>query len=188
MKRRGQPLHDAHVGHYVLHYIRIRCRITEDNCWLWAMAVSSAGQPVIGGKIAGHSRSVAYAHRLAYSAAGHRLRPGRLLVSTCGHPHCCNPDHRRQLTRHQWQLTPERQASLSRGARHKVSVIPARRAGANVRLSLDIARRIRQRYAELTNHTAVAREFTAGGITLRASDVHRIVTNKQWVEQSPWSI
>jgi hypothetical protein len=185
MRNTGRTQHDAHVRARVLHYIRLRCRITDEHCWLWSMAVSKSGQPVIGGKIIG-GRSVAYAHRIAYMAEGRQLRKGHVLVSTCGNAECCNPAHRAQLSRAQWQRTPERQASLSRGVQHSVAVVPARRAGANVRLSLEIARQIRRRYAEVANYTAVAREFSAAGITLRASDVHRIVRNEYWREPSPW--
>jgi hypothetical protein len=178
--------HDAHVSAWQawrLEYVRERCRITEDGCWLWKLATSRNGQPMIGGRVVGNVRRVGYAHRIAWIASGRKLPAYRVLVSTCGHSECANPEHRVVMTRSEWERTPERKAMHQRGAIASARITPARRAGRHIRLSLEIARAIRARYAELANHTHVAREFG-----LRTSDVHRIVTGRYWREPSPFPV
>jgi hypothetical protein len=182
----SRPQHDAHVGAWNawrLEYIRERCRISDDGCWIWSLTSSRNGQPMVGGKVVGNPRRVGYAHRIAWIASGRKLPPYRVLVSTCGHPACANPEHRAAMTRREWEKTPERIATHQRGAIASARITPKRRAGGNIRLSLDIARAIRARYAELQNHTHVAREFG-----LRTSDVHRIVVGRYWREPSPFPV
>jgi len=172
----------------ILAEILRRCRVTEDDCWLWLRATSKCGQPIVNANFTG--RRARYAHRLAWIASGRKLNPEHILPATCGHAACCNPEHRRAMSRVAWEKTAQRKARASRGAAHGVTVsIARRRSGKGIVLSIDLARQIRARFAEIGNHTHVAREFSERlGRTIRATDVHRIVFGQRWREPSPFPV
>jgi len=64
---------------------------SEDGCWDWTAAVSSAGYGVI--QAGGRTNSLLLAHRVAYSIHTGSIAEGRVIDHLCRNRRCVNPYH-----------------------------------------------------------------------------------------------
>lgn len=155
--------------------IRSRCRVDGD-CLIWRGCVNNHGTP------AGHNRELGnyQPHRILWIESGRPLkRNGVFTHPVCDNDLCIAPKHQVHLTRKEaakmWQMN----GSVA----HKLRTTEANRKLPHVKMTMEKARAIRQRYAEIQNAAQVAREFD-----IRHDHAHKICRNKTWQEVSPWAI
>lgn len=79
--------------------------------------------------------------RYLYEKANGPLRSGYLLVPHCGDECCIAPEHQKQITVRQKNLIAAKQEAANRSRSRKVAA--ARRASGRVKLSMELAREIR---------------------------------------------
>lgn len=181
MKR---PQHDAHVLEYREHlgrYIRARSIADEDTgCWIWRYCVNcrgGAGVPVA--TLPGTRRNVTV-RKLAAIAAGKQL--SEAVRTSCGERLCVAPEHMVPCTRAEiarWMVSAGKVAT---GPTTSARKLASARARPHVHMTLEKARAIRARYAEVGNAKAVALEFGIGH-----AHAHRIIRGKLWREPSPFA-
>lgn len=64
-----------------------------DDCWLWTGATDRRGYGVVSVRVGEGAYRNRMARRIAYELEYGRLADGVLLLSTCDHRWCVNPDH-----------------------------------------------------------------------------------------------
>ena len=179
-------LHDAHVQAWVpwmRAYLRARCREDEDGCWIWRLSSASgreASIPVMG--LRGRCGTVSV-RRISARLANKAPKRSQKVVTTCGKRDCVLPEHMRPIDSAVIGRVYVERGLIATGPTFSARKLAAARSKPHVIMSIERARRVRERYAELGNAKAVAAEFG-----LRHQHVHSIVRNKLWREPSPFAI
>jgi hypothetical protein len=151
-------------------------RTTEDGeCLIWTRGVNSSGHPVgtVNGK---YSQSI---RRFVALKAGKHVTARYVVVNSCGHLRCVNPDH----------LSP-----VSHGTKTKLAwerglinepvfrANHARAAQSRSKLNWDDVRAIRLRNADGKSMASLAREY---GVCVAA--IHAICRHKRWADAGPFA-
>lgn len=181
-------LHDAHVSQW-LDLIRerlFRRSEIEGECWIWQGCLNNRGRDSGGGVPCmqlpnrGGSRP---ARRVAALVAGKTFRDNQVVVSTCDEPRCVNPDHMRVVSRSEAARLAIKRGTFKKGLPPSARRLAAARSKPHVIASMQLARAIRARYAEVGDALAVSKEFG-----IKHDHAHKIIRNKLWVEASPFAV
>lgn len=132
-----------------LEDIRLRCRINDDGCWIWAGSLNQAGMPQV--RIGART---CYAHRVAYTLGGKAIPTGYIVYHACGKTACCNPAHLRTGKRGAQQLASFARGTHARGMKHALA---CRRTPE--KLTEEAVREIRSRYAAGESPNRFAAEY-----------------------------
>ena len=159
-------------------YVRMRCVEDEGGCLIWKGALNNNGQPVFNLRCCG-TRDV---RRVMWKAAGRKIIPGYVFAKALCDDRCVLPAHQRHVSRAEAMQQASADGRLSTGALHSMRVTENSRKRKHVRLTMDIARQMRARYAETGNAALVAREF---GVS--HSHAHRVVRGEWWREVNPFA-
>jgi len=178
-----RPSHDAHVAAYLEHlgrYIRARSIVEEDTgCWLWRYCVNcrdGTGVPVA--TLPG-TRKATTVRKLSAVVAGRWL--SEIVATSCKERLCVAPEHMLPCTRAELARTMVKDGRILTGPTFSARRLAAARAKAHVVMTIEKARAVRARYAEIGNAKAVALEFG-----LKHDHAHKIIRGKLWREPSPF--
>ena len=165
-------------------YLRARCREDEDGCWIWRLSMSSgksvAAVPIMA--MRGRCGTVSV-RRVAARLANKAPKRSQKVVTACGKRDCVLPEHMRPIESAVIGRVYVERGLIATGPTRSARKLAAARSKPHVIMSMELARRIRERYAEIGNAKAVAIEFG-----LRHPHVHSIIRNKLWREPSPFAI
>lgn len=116
-----------------IEWIRERCEVDANGCWIWTGSVQSKGYPVCG--IPGKRSRTQLVHRLALAIKlGHRV--DGMSIHSCDVRRCCNPDHLRDGSAHDNMRDAKERGRLRTGERNPSSRITAVQAR-DVKLMVD---------------------------------------------------
>jgi hypothetical protein len=87
-EQRGDQFGKRRVQTVTLEWLRERCLISENGCWLWTMGREGGGYGVVS---SGGKRQKA--HRLAWEIVNGPAPDGLFVCHRCDLPACINPDH-----------------------------------------------------------------------------------------------
>lgn len=151
------------------------CR-KDDDCLTWRGHVNNNGQPVMWRRVNG-----TLCPRFALWLESGRDRAPRhvFMRPSCDNELCINPEHQVLVSRKE----ASKEWNMNTSAVHRIRTTEANRRRGRSNMTMELARAIRQRYAEVQNAAQVAREFD-----IRHDHAHKICRNKMWAEVSPWAI
>lgn len=124
---------------FVVHTIETllaRCEEVGD-CLEWQGGYAGNGHPVVR-----HNKQNVLARRLAYTLAGHVIKPGHILAMKCNNPRCIDPAHVMQRTEKQHMAHMGRQGRQSDHLR-SAKIAATKRASGQAKLTEQQVREIR---------------------------------------------
>jgi hypothetical protein len=147
----GAGVSAANIHGRTIEWIRERCEIDVNGCWIWQGGIQSSGYPSCG--IPGNGKRSQSVHRLALSIKLGRV-PSGLALHSCDVKRCCNPDHLRDGSA----------ADNSRDARERGRLATGERNG-NAKITSQMADDIR----------LLLRRDVPVAVIARVAGVHRAV-------------
>jgi hypothetical protein len=166
----------ALTGGELIEYARQRSFIDDDGCWQWLGGRTSNGYPVFY-----HAGATASVRREIFRAASGSIAPEARLSMTCGECLCVNPAH--MVSGSYTDYMRRDRGGKRRPADIVWRVTLAQRKRRDTKLTLDDARRIRERAAVGDKHKDIAADH---GVS--RSLIGRVVAGLNWREPSPWAI
>lgn len=124
---------------FVVHTIETllaRCEEVGD-CLEWQGGYTGNGHPAVR-----HNKQNVLARRLAYTLAGHVIKPGHILAMKCNNPRCIDPAHVMQRTEKQHMAHMGRQGRQSDHLR-SAKIAATKRASGQAKLTEQQVREIR---------------------------------------------
>ena len=153
-------------------YVMARCT-AEDGCLLWPTE-----RPVFRLNCCGHQSP----REVLWKATGRPMRDGYVFARPRCDARCILPEHQAYVTRKSQMQRAAKAGRLSAGPAHAaITTVNARRRPTVVN-SIEKAKAMRARYAELGDAAQVGREFG-----VKPNYAHAIVTGRAWREPSPWA-
>lgn len=156
--------------------IHRRCHL-DGECMVWLGCTNNNGLPRGNCREAGSYDP----RRVLWVDSGRTLiKNGVFLRPLCDNELCIAPAHqdhrsRKQASKWVWKMNT--------GIHHRIVTTESNRKRANVKLTMEIARAMRARYAECANAAQVAREFG-----VKHDHAHKVCRNRAWKEVNPWTI
>jgi hypothetical protein len=171
-----------------LSRLKARCSLLSfsdpDACWLWKGAVRPNGQAAIcvHTTATGKTETVSAPRAVAILKGKEIPKPGKSWT-TCGHAHCCNPNHERTGTYAEWGAwIKEQQLWVGNERVRLAQKINNRKRG---RINMEIARKMR---ASTLPPTEEARRWSeALGRPIGRNIVYDVRNRGRWAEASPFS-
>lgn len=167
---------------WLLDYVLSRCVVDDETgCWRWTGCIHGRSGRA---QMRRHGQSV-FVDTEAWRATHGPIRRGLIVVRTdnCDCADCCNPTHRRTMSRRVYAQLLVRSGRASAGARHRLATCRGNRRRKRNKLSLRLARRMRRLAANGSSRQELARLF---GVDV--SMVGRVLRNKSWADASPWDV
>jgi len=175
-----KTLHEGSLE--LLAYVLSRCVIdSESGCWHWTGCKHwRSGRPKMHRK--GQSEFV---DAVVWRAINGPIRSGMILVrgDVCQSEDCCNPAHRRTMSRHAFAQVLVRSGRASVGVRHSVACLQGNRNRKKNKLTLVRARKIRRLALAGVPRNELARKFR-----ISLGTVDRVLRNETWREPTPWAV
>lgn len=155
--------------------------VRNGACLLWGGALTTNGRPVMRC----HRGCNGSPRAVLWEASGRSLQADYVFARPACDPLCVAPAHQRYVPRAEVMRLARDDGRLPSRAEMSRAMLRwvVRAKPAHVVLDLQRVRQMRERYAELGNVAAVAREFSVS-----RSQAHRIVTGRQWRAASPFSV
>lgn len=179
--RSAQPVRTQKDA-WLLDTVLSRCVVDDDSgCWRWTGCIHARSGRA---QMRRHGQSV-FVDTEAWRAVHGAIRRGLILVRTgnCDHADCCNPAHRRSMTRRAHGRLLVRTGRASSGAGHRLATGLGKPRRKRYKLSLRLARWMRQLAANGSPRRDLARQF---GVDI--SMVGRVLRYDAWTEASPWDL
>lgn len=160
-----------------VEYVRQRCHIDHySHCWIWKLCLAR-GRPV--GWIDGKSVLIV---RTTYEAFYETKIDSLRLIPKCGEKLCCNPTHQKLITRSDSLKRAYREGKRKCGFAHGLAVAVGMRKKGVTKISIEIARKIRERHASGEKPVVIA-----ASENLRLTTIGKILRYELWAEPSPFA-
>lgn len=156
-----------------LDWIRARCVVTDDGCWLWQLLTKG------GRAIANVDGREIRPHRVALELNGRPVSAAHIVLARCAEPSCCNPEHQRVVTRAGYMRAQKRGAMRGANARTTAVVTAKARARSPLAPVIDT---IKTRLAAGERVADLAREFGVSPSTL-----YYVRQGRTWRSPSPFA-